>query len=106
MCIRDRCYLTGKGYLPIIAHPERYFYVQKDMGIAREMMDYGCELQVDAGGLLAGPWSAEQKTARKLLERGMASYIASDAHRPEQYTVYGKVFRKFRDEWPLSLIHI
>lgn len=94
------CELAENGYAVIIAHPERYLYIQKDLGIAREMMDYGCELQVDAGGLLSGMLDAEQKTAKKLLNAGMVSYIASDAHRPEHYATFAKAIRRFRDDWP------
>ena len=100
--------IVDKGYMPIIAHPERYTYIQKDLGIAEEMISYGCELQVDAGGLLAGLFTAERKTARKLLSEGMVSYIASDAHRPEHYATFEKVWRTFKGEWPQEnqLMHI
>ena len=72
------------------------------------MISYGCELQVDAGGLMAGLFSAERKTARKLLSEGMVSYIASDAHRPEHYATFEKVWRTFKGEWPEGnqLMHI
>lgn len=96
------CELVENGYLPVIAHPERYVYIQKDVGIAREMMDYGCELQVDAGGLLSSAFGSERKTARRLLSSGMVSYIASDAHRPEHYMTFGKARREFREEWPME----
>lgn len=88
------------GIHPIIAHPERYAYVQKDIGVAEEMIAYGCELQVDAGGLMAGLFDRERKTARKLLSSGMVSYIASDAHRPEHYATFEKAYRTFKGEWP------
>lgn len=92
--------MTEKGLHPIIAHPERYAYVQKDIAIAQEMIAYGCELQVDAGGLMAGLFNKEQKTARKLLSDGLVSYIASDAHRPEHYATFEKAYRTFEGEWP------
>lgn len=92
--------LADHGYLPIIAHPERYAYVQRDHGVAREMCALGCELQLDTGGLMAPLLSAERRTARKLLKAGMASYIASDAHSPADYDVFEKAYRMFRGEWP------
>lgn len=88
------------GLRPIIAHPERYAYIQKDIGLAQEMIAYGCELQVDAGGLMAGLFDKERKTARKLLSSGMVSYIASDAHRPEHYQTFEKAYHTFTGEWP------
>lgn len=92
--------LMDNGYLPIIAHPERYLYIQRDFGIAQAMSDLGCEMQVDAGGLLARPLSAERKTARRLLCEGLVSYVASDAHRPEHYDTFERAYRTFRGEWP------
>lgn len=92
--------IMDNGYLPIIAHPERYGYVQRDFAIAQEMHDLGCEMQVDACGLMAGLFSAERRTARKLLKEGLVSYIASDAHRPEDYDDFEKAYRVFRGEWP------
>lgn len=92
--------LVEAGYLPIIAHPERYSYVQRDIGVAEEMLELGCELQLDAGGLLAGMFSAERKIARKMLSQGMVSYIASDAHRPADYDTFAKAYKTFGGEWP------
>ena len=94
--------IMDNGYLPIIAHPERYAYVQRDFGVVQEMCDLGCEMQVDACGLMAGLMSAERRTARKLLKEGMVSYIASDAHTPQDYDDYEKAWRTFRGEWPLE----
>lgn len=92
--------MMDNGYLPIIAHPERYRYLQRDFGIAQEMRDLGCELQVDACGLMAPLMSDERRTARRLLREGIADYVASDAHRPGDYDDYEKAYRTFRGEWP------
>ena len=95
------CEMIDHGYLPIIAHPERYRYIQRDFGIAKELCNLGCELQVDAGGLMAPLMSEERRTARKLLKEGLASYVASDAHKPEDYDHYEKAYRTFCAEWPM-----
>lgn len=92
--------IMDNGYLPIVAHPERYRYIQRDFGIAQEMIDLGCEMQVDACGLMARLMSAERRTARKLLKEGMVSYVASDAHRAEDYDDFVRAYRIFRGEWP------
>ena len=94
--------IAERGYLPIIAHPERYTYIQKDIGIAEELLGFGCELQLDAGGLMASVFTsgAERRIARKLLSEGMVSYIASDAHKPEHYDTFKKAYKEFKQEWP------
>lgn len=92
--------IAQNGYLPIVAHPERYSFIQRDFGIAQEMCDLGCEMQVDAGGLMASAMGAERKLARRLVREGMVSYIASDAHRPEDYDAFEKAYKVFCGEWP------
>ena len=77
--------IMDNGYLPIIAHPERYSYIQRDFGIAQEMSDLGCEMQLDACGLMAGLMSAERRTARKLLKEGLASYTPLITSRAEAW---------------------
>lgn len=94
------CEIVEQGYLPIIAHPERYRYIQNDLAIAEAMCSYGCELQLDAGGLMAPIFSSEHKTACQILASGMASYVASDAHRPNHYMIFEKAYKTFASEWP------
>lgn len=96
------CEMMDHGYQPIIAHPERYLYLQRDFDIAKAMVELGCEMQVDAAGLMAPLMSAERRTARKLIKNGMAHYIASDAHRPSDYDTFEKAYRTFSGEWPVK----
>lgn len=77
--------LQGLGLEVVIAHPERYRPVQDDVELARSLVESGCKLQASAGFVAAGPFSREKRCARKLLSEGLYSYLASDAHRPEDY---------------------
>ena len=86
------------GYHAIIAHPERYRYM--GLAVAQNMINYGCELQLDAMAFLGGRFSSERRTASKLLDGGLASYIASDAHRPDDYDSCQTVRRRLGDHWP------
>ncbi|MEG0513356.1 MAG: CpsB/CapC family capsule biosynthesis tyrosine phosphatase [Clostridia bacterium] len=90
------CELIQSGYHVIIAHPERYPFIQSHPEMAAEMRRYGCEMQLDALSYLARPWDTQRKTFLKLLKNGWADYIASDAHKPEDYTNYGIVLQKLQ----------
>lgn len=71
------------GARPVIAHPERYEFVNDNPQIAYEWRKNGYLLQVNKGSL-QGRFSSEvQKTAYKLLEHSLISVIASDAHRKD-----------------------
>lgn len=92
--------LKQAGYQVIIAHPERYRFIQDKPAIAMEMRGYGAMLQLDAGSLAAKPWDKARRTAQRLLEEGQVSFIASDAHEPEGYRLYGTLRQKLSKTWP------
>ena len=73
------------GLTVIIAHPERYRAVHQNIQRARDLVDWGCELQASANFIAAGPFDRGKKTAKRLFDEGLYSFIASDAHRPEHY---------------------
>ena len=77
--------LQGKGYEVIIAHPERYRAVQKDVGVAERLSRMGCKLQASADYIDGGRMGREKKPAQKLFEAGLYDYIASDAHHTGHY---------------------
>ena len=87
--------LQVMGYDVIIAHPERYHAIQKHPELALELVRMGCKLQVSADFIEGGRFGAERKPAKKLLRKGLISYIASDAHRIEHYESFSKAYHKF-----------
>jgi protein-tyrosine phosphatase len=82
--------LQAMGLRVIIAHPERYAPIQKDIGIAEEMKRMGCLLQLSANFVAGSLFGASRKTALSLMKYGLVDYIASDAHCPADYDYYPK----------------
>ena len=78
--ILRRC--QAMGYIPIIAHPERYFFIQDDPELAYEWCVSGCGLQLNKGSLLGRFGKGPQRTAELLVDHGLAACVASDAHNP------------------------
>ncbi len=74
------------GRLPVMAHPERYREVQEDLGRA-ETIGRSAALVVDLGALDGAHGRMEMKTARRLLEEGLAHAAATDIHAPEDQRV-------------------
>ena len=70
------------GYLPIIAHPERYYFIQDYPQIAYEWCRAGYGLQLNKGSVLGRFGPDPYRCARKLLEHGLVACVASDAHSP------------------------
>lgn len=67
--------LTDAGYHVIIAHPERYEYVQRKPMTCRKWTDKGYLLQCNAISLKKYP-----QVMKMLLQENLVSFIASDAH--------------------------
>ena len=94
--ILGRC--RDRGFWPIIAHPERYVFVQEDPEIAYEWCRMGYGLQLNKGSLLGKFGREAQITAELLADHGLAACVASDAHSPYQRTTHMGQIREFLTE--------
>ena len=77
MILRSLC---KAGYRPVVAHPERYSYVQRNPRMINQWFRMGCLLQVNRGSLLGRFGRQAQAMAVELVERGFATVVATDAH--------------------------
>lgn len=70
--------LKVKGFQPIVAHPERYLYL--DLNRCRELRNSGSLLQVNLLSLAGYYGKDVKKNACKLVAGGLADFIATDLH--------------------------
>lgn len=79
--IEERCRSAlNAGFIPIIAHGERYDAIRKDIGLIDSLHDAGAYLQVNANSILGKDgWSMKHFCA-KLLKTERIDFIGSDAH--------------------------
>ena len=68
------------GYRPVVAHPERYVYLQEQPQLLNIWTDMGCLLQLNRGSLFGRFGQRAESLSHGLVERGFAACIASDAH--------------------------
>ena len=68
------------GYVPLIAHVERYAPLQQDWSFALELRRLGALLQLNAGSVLGHEGLRQRLLCRKLLQKELVTVIASDAH--------------------------
>lgn len=78
--------LVLNGLTPIIAHPERYSYLMKDLNKVREMLNHGALFQVNMGSILGLYGSEVKKNVMKLLKNHMVQFVSSDTHRSDIYS--------------------
>lgn len=68
------------GYLPVIAHAERYKCFQKKPALCVALSDMGALIQVNADSILGVAGWKEKQTGRRLLKQSWADIVASDTH--------------------------
>ena len=79
--IRDAVYeLYQCGYLPIIAHVERYNEIVGKPESVAELVKHGAYIQVNADSLSLGITNPVRRFVIKLLKQDLVHFIASDAH--------------------------
>jgi protein-tyrosine phosphatase len=72
--------LLTSGYQPILAHPERYSFYHHKISIYEDLLDAGCELQVNLLSL-GGHYGGKVKSvAEKLIENGWINWLGTDMH--------------------------
>jgi len=68
------------GFLPILAHVERYRFVQASQDLILRLVAQGALCQVTAMSLTGGFGRRAAKAVRRLLLSGAVHFIATDAH--------------------------
>lgn len=87
--------IIENGYVPIIAHPERYSYVQEAPEYVEELAEMGALFQSNYGSIIGMYGEKAKKTVKKLLKQNLIHFLGSDVHRPEQiYPKISKILKK------------
>lgn len=81
--------IQGAGFIPIIAHPERYRYVQKDTNMLFELVEKGVLFQSNYGSIIGIYGTSAQKTVKELLKASLIHFLGSDTHKKD--TIYSKM---------------
>lgn len=66
------------GLTPILPHPERYFYLDRDELL--RYVDAGVRIQSNYGSLAGVYGSNVQERAQALIDEGLVTFLASDMH--------------------------
>lgn len=75
--------------IPILAHPERYSFVQKDPNLIYDLIQKGVLMQSNYGSILGMYGERAEIIVRKLLENNMVHFLGSDVHRVD--SIYPKI---------------
>ena len=72
--------VLAAGFVPVIAHAERYAGFQRKPTRVKELKELGCVIQVNAESLLGWLPTRLSRAAWSLVKTGLADVVASDAH--------------------------
>lgn len=106
--LKDFIFLaTTKGYKLILAHPERYLYLQHNFDKVQDLLDRGVLMQMNISSLTGYYSKPVQQMAFKLIDRGMIHWLGSDCHHLQQTRLMrdARSFRYFRKALTLPLLN-
>ena len=78
--------LDDYDIVPILAHPERYDFIQDEPSKIFWFLQHGCLLQVNKGSITGRFGEEAERISHWLLRERMAHVVASDSHGPYQRT--------------------
>jgi protein-tyrosine phosphatase len=101
--------LLASGYVPILTHPERLTWIEKQYSLVKRLVKAGVLLQITAGSLTGRFGSRPKYWAERILDEGLCHIIATDAHDPDRrppYLAEGRdvVARKYGDQEALNTV--
>ncbi len=79
--------MVKQGYTPVLAHPERCLYLQKNLDLVHELHQRNVVFQVDANSLTGYFSRNAQRMAERLIEENLTYFLGSDCHRLDQLDV-------------------
>ena len=87
--------LIEKGYKVILAHPERYLSVQKDISILDEYKSMGVLFQANIGSIFGMYGKSAKKTIKKLIKSRYIDFLGTDVHSNHfDYKYFDKLDKK------------
>lgn len=72
--------LQVAGYIPVLAHPERYLYYHKDFDEYEKLKKAGCLFQLNLLAIVGYYGEKIAKIADELLKKGMYDFTGTDVH--------------------------
>lgn len=95
--IEDVIYeLNDAGYIPIIAHPERYAYIKNDYNRIYEFLDFDCRLQCNLTSIAGYYGKHAKKIVKKMLKEGIVSFVSTDFHHIRDDKTFDKSLKKLK----------
>lgn len=98
------------GFIPIVAHVERYEISRTDPRLVEELLEIGALLQLNADSVMGTNGFGIKRFCHKLLQQEMVHFIASDSHGikhrpPLLRECFLRVHKKYGQEYAAALFY-
>jgi protein-tyrosine phosphatase len=93
--------LQVAGYIPVLAHPERYLFYHNNFEEYLKLKKAGCLFQLNLLSVVGYYGKEIAMIAEKLLLKGMYDYVGSDVHHNNHITAFDQKI-KLKDPIPLQ----
>lgn len=86
--LEDTLYeLSYAGFVPILAHPERYDFFQKDYKMVDSLRENGVLFQANYASILGYYDNKSKKLLKYMLKKGYIDFLGTDIHRTKKMFV-------------------
>ncbi|WP_281298281.1 tyrosine-protein phosphatase [Flavobacterium limnophilum] len=93
--------LQVAGYIPVLAHPERYLFYHHNFEEYLKLKKAGCLFQLNLLSVVGYYGESIAKIADKLLQKGLYDFVGSDVHHANHIAAF-KQKVKLKDLTPLK----
>ncbi len=93
--------LQVAGYIPVLAHPERYLFYHNNFGEYEKLKRAGCLFQLNLLSVVGYYGDNIAKIADQLLQKGMYSFVGSDIHHDKHLAAFDQKL-KIKESKPLQ----
>jgi len=84
--------ITSSGYIPVMAHPERYRYIKDPLLEYKRFLELGVVFQVNLNSFAGHYGRKAKELAFFLSENSMISFLGSDIHHKKQVDTLKDIF--------------
>ncbi len=95
--------IKSMGFKPVIAHPERYLYLQEKPEKILELVDRGALMQVNVNSFIGFYSIPTKKLARWMVDHETIHFLGSDCHSLKHFNIYQKTLGQRYFQKALSL---
>jgi protein-tyrosine phosphatase len=82
--------LQVAGYIPVLAHPERYTFYHNNFEEYEKLKRVGCLFQLNLLAVVGYYGASIAKVAEQLLQKGMYDFVGSDVHHNNHIAAFGE----------------